>query len=128
MKFKTSPTGFDFEIPDEWWTFAEMRKFDRVGEFYCYSEPRKDEVIEVVDLLAVKPPTREPSIAPFKKYKLVPVPFALTSPECNLPPVSVKRVNETNGYRFQVTNGFHRYYASLAVGYTMLPVIIHESG
>ena len=127
MKFRTSPTGKDFEIQDEWWSFVEMEKFRKnSGEFYCYGRQPNENLVEVVDFLDVEPPVRAEGIVPFKKYKLVPVLFAIASPECSLPPVKVKKLNQEMGYRYRVTNGYHRYYASAAVGFSKLPVVIEE--
>ena len=124
MKFKTPRTGIEFEISDEWWSFSEMDKFKLNGaRFYLYT--RSVENAEAVDISEIEPPTRNKNIPPFKKYKLVPVLMAFTSPECELPPVEVVE-NNSNEYRFKVKNGYHRYYASVAVGYPMFPILITE--
>jgi hypothetical protein len=125
MWFATPDTGIRFEIPDEWWAFADMNAFSP-GEsgFYPYTPECANEV-EVVPLSAVEPPLRASGVPPFKKYKLVPVLFAFASPECAIPPVEVVVVPSTR-YRFRVLNGYHRYYASVAVGYTRLPVIVRQ--
>lgn len=54
------------------------------------------------------------------KYKLVPVLMAFQSPECYLPPVELEAL-AGEPYRFRVLNGFHRFYASVVVGYASLP-------
>jgi hypothetical protein len=99
-----------------------MDQFKRDGACYYSS----DERVEIVDLASVEPPLRADGVKPFKKYKLVPVLFALGSPECNLPPVTVTRLPGTSGFLYRVTNGFHRYYCSAAVGYPGLPVIVQD--
>lgn len=125
MKFITPGTEIEFEIPDEWWMFAEMDKFKlNGGRFYPY--PSSATNVEAVDTSEIEPPTRNKNIPPFKKFKLVPVLMAFTSPECSLPPVEVVPNNSSNTYRFKVKNGYHRFYASIAVGYPMLPIIITE--
>ncbi|MET4214486.1 hypothetical protein ABIB95_009345 [Bradyrhizobium sp. LA2.1] len=81
--------------------------------------------MDVVPLAHVEPPQRNPGVPMLKKLKLVPVLFAFLSPECALPPVEVYRA--TSGpYRFTLHNGFHRFYGSVAAGYTHLPVLIRE--
>jgi hypothetical protein len=40
MRFET-PRGVPFEIPDEWWTFAEMDAFARTGEYCLYRASTK---------------------------------------------------------------------------------------
>jgi hypothetical protein len=119
--------GVEFDIPDEWWAFAEMQRFERgTGQFYYYGGYPDSERVQVVDLAIVEPSIRTVGVPLFKKYKLVPVLFALTSPECSLPPVKVALHPEPDRYLYRVTNGLHRYYASVAVGYTRLPVIIQD--
>jgi len=77
----------------------------------------------MVAMSDVEPPRRDPGIEPFKKYKLVPILFAFRSPECALPPICVQSLpTSRSGYRYRVQNGFHRYYASAAVGFPMVPV------
>jgi hypothetical protein len=123
MIFETPAGGVKFDIPNDWWAFAEMEKFNRVGQFYYYGGQCFSDVAVVIDLVQVKPPQRDPGTGLFKKYKLLPVLFALTSPECSLPPITVERLLGSS-FQFSVTNGFHRYYASVAVGFSKLPVVI----
>jgi len=125
MKFKT-PRGFEFEIPDDWWACADMKEFVRGDcmQYPCNATGR----VEIVSIADIEPPTRSQGIPFFKKYKLVPILLAFHSPECALPPVTVQKPNalaETR-FRYKVHNGFHRYYASIAVGFTSLPVIVIE--
>jgi hypothetical protein len=82
--------------------------------------------VERVHIADIEPPTRSNGIAPFRKYKLLPILFAFQSPECILPPVTVVRLALNASHRFRVLNGFHRFFASVAVGYTLLPVVIQE--
>jgi ParB-like chromosome segregation protein Spo0J len=52
--------------------------------------------------------------------------LAFVSPECALPPVEVIRAF-SGRYDLKIINGYHRYYASVAVGYTKLPVVIRPA-
>jgi hypothetical protein len=128
MKFNTPTPGIPFEIPDEWWGFAEMEAFKLDGaRFYHYREVAPDLEVDAVPLTDVEPPLRNAGVPPFKKYKMVPVLFAFTSPECKLPPIKVEAVEPPSRYRFKVRDGYHRYYASAAVGYPLIPVVIPRS-
>ena len=128
MQFQTSPTGAIFEIPDDWWSFAEMNAFSPGGGGYYPYDPRwNTQDVEVVYLSDIEPPTRNSRVPPFKKYKLVPVLLAFRSPECALPPVEVQPFRGSRSYRFSVINGYHRYYASVAAGYNKLPIIVRPS-
>jgi ParB-like nuclease domain len=54
---------------------------------------------------------------------LVPVLLGFTSPNCAIPPVRVAKLAD-NRYVYRVLDGYHRFYASIAVGYSKLPVIV----
>jgi 4a-hydroxytetrahydrobiopterin dehydratase len=72
---------------------------------------------------------------------MVPILLAFRFPGCALPPVQVRLKIPPDRYRFKVYDGFHRsrsvaifsrlpvvYYASVAAGFTHLPVIVLEEG
>jgi hypothetical protein len=126
MRFETPAGQVAFEIPDDWWSFTEMDNFSLEGHrFYAY--PLHAQGVDVVPLSDIEPPMRNSGVPPFKKYKMVPILFALSSPECALPPVEVDALAAPAAHRFRVHNGYHRYYASVAVGYPLLPVVIRPS-
>ncbi len=112
----TPAPGIAFEIPDEWWTFADMADFRPGSEFY----PPDMSPYEKLALAEIQPPARS-GIPLFKKYKLLPVLFAFQSPECCLPLVDVIELPEPGRYRYAVHNGLHRFYGSVAAGYTYIP-------
>lgn len=118
MLFVVPRLESQFEIPDDWWEFCGMRSFKPQSAYYPY-DPQAESA-EVLSLQEVEPPQRNPGVALFKKYKLVPVLLAFTSPECALPPIHA--VKTSGGYA--VRNGVHRYYASVAVGYSSVPAIV----
>jgi len=124
MKFRAPGNGVEFEIPDEWWTFSDMPEF-RPGRFYPYPQSYV-EVTEVVPLREIEPPIRDAHVPSFRKYKLVPVLLAFTSPECSLPPVQAIAIASGGNYKYRVTNGYHRYYASVAAGFEFLPITEKE--
>ena len=72
------------------------------------------------------PPVRANGVPLLRKYKIVPVLLGYLSPECALPPVEVHLSKQPGPYRFTVYNGYHRFYASIAVGYPYLPAIVRE--
>ncbi len=80
---------------------------------------------EIIRLAYIEPPRRTPGVEGFKKYKLVPVMLAFWSPEYSLAPINAKR-SDNPDYKYQVTSGFHRFYASVAVGYAMIPAIVSK--
>ena len=101
-----------------------MPAFKKPGDYFPYVVGADE--VQIVPIGRVEPPTRAIGVGGFRKYKLVPVLMALQSPECALPPVHVEPASGSFSYR--VTNGFHRYYASVAVGYAQLPVVVRGPG
>ncbi len=125
MIFTTPGSDHTFEIPDDWWQFTDMGLFrPNSSGFYPYNTTT--EPVDLVAIEAVEPPSRKAGIEEFKKYKLVPVLLAFQSPECALPPVLVKRISSPSKYQYYVHNGFHRFFASVAAGYSKLPVTVIE--
>ena len=127
MWFEIPGAGSQFEIPDDWWTFVGMGEFSpSPGGYFPYSTAPGNEETVVEPLTDIEPPLRDAGIPPFKKYKLVPVLFSFMSPECALPPVEVIAATHESRYRYRVRNGYHRFYASVAAGYTNLPVLVRS--
>ena len=113
----------DYTIPEDWLTFCEVASWSRQTDYYVYPQGRTVEILALAD---IEPPQRDDGMAPFKKFKMVPVLMAFLSPECSLPPVVVEPLAEGSSYRYKLANGFHRFYASLHVGYTHIPADIRE--
>ena len=118
MLFQVPGSAVSFEIPDDWWEFCDMPSFKPRSDYYPYDASAGS--VELLDLREVEPPRRDAGIAPFKKYKLVPVLLAFLSPECALPPIKASKT--ASGYALR--NGFHRFYASVAVGYKAIPAVV----
>ena len=125
MKFTTPNAGKEFDIPDEWWEFSEMTFFQPNSGGFYYCDHFKNN-IQVVSLTEIEPPVRNEGIPLLKKEKLVPILFAFRLQENPLPPVEVHRLTTPSLYKFRIHNGYHRFYASVAVGYTMLPIVVVE--
>ena len=127
MRFETPRGDHVFEIDDDWWQFAEMDQFSPIqGDGYFPYNTDSGANVDVLRISDIQPPERATGLATFKKYKLVPVLLAFRSPECSLPPVCVARNGVGSPYAYSLANGLHRYYASVAVGYTSIPALVHE--
>lgn len=113
----------DYVIPADWLAFCEIDSWHPESKCYPWSGTQAVELVAIGD---IQPPRRDPGMEPFRKYKLVPVLLAFMSPECALPPVTVEPLPTGADFRYRVTNGFHRFYASRAVGYTSIPAAINE--
>lgn len=125
MKFDLPGSVETFELPDDWWFFAEMDSFRHgPGGYYPY-KPGPENDVQVVPIGDIEPPRRNPGVPMLRKVKMLPVLFAFQSPECALPPVEVY-LSTSGRYRFTVHNGFHRFYGAVAAGYTLLPILVRE--
>jgi len=113
----------DYVIPSNWLAFCEIDSWQASSQCYPWSG---DQPVDLVALSDIRPPRRDPGLEPFRKYKLVPVLLAFMSPECALPPLALEPLPADSDFKYCVTNGFHRFYASRAVGYACVPAVINE--
>jgi hypothetical protein len=123
-KFIVPGSSIEFEIPDDWWQFCDMESFSPAATFYPYSQ--RDVGAHTVPIAEVKPPERDAGVIGFHKNRMAPILLAFTSDRCAVPAVPVRELAAGEPYRYEVLNGYHRYYASVAAGYTRLPVIIRS--
>lgn len=56
MKFRTPVDAIEFEIPDEWWTFAEMGAFSPNGGGYYPYPFQLANSVKVVEIADIEPP------------------------------------------------------------------------
>ena len=117
-------TTINYEIPDDWWQFCDLDKWKPTTEFYLAKELNDDDVT-VIPLAEIQPIIRDVGDgSPFRKYKLVPILLRFQSPnEPWLPPIEVESINDQQ-YNYRLTNGFHRFVASIVVGYRSIPAKI----
>lgn len=122
MLFSTPNGERTFEIPDEWWIFAEMDRLRTLGRrSYVY---RKDlHGISMVPISEIEPPTEGKMSPRLTKHRLVPILLAFATSEVVLPPVRA-RLTSTGPYRMTIVDGVHRYYASVAARFSLIPVMI----
>lgn len=123
-KFIVPSSTAEFEIPDDWWQFCDMERFRPATKFYPYSQ--RDPGVETVPIAEVRPPERDAGIVGFHKNRMAPILLAFTSDPCAVPAVPVRELAAGEPYRYEVLDGYHRYYASIAAGYTRLPVLIRS--
>ena len=122
MLFSTPSGERSFEIPDEWWIFAELDQRLASGRrSYAYRNDLHG--ISLVSIADILPPTRGKTPALLSKHRLVPILLAFANPEVVLPPVRTD-VMSAGPYRLSVVDGVHRYYASVAAGFSLIPVMI----
>jgi hypothetical protein len=119
-----SPT-ISYEIPDAWWKFCDLDKWKPTTESFLAKE-LNDKDVKVIAPAEIRPMTRDlGSGSPFRKYKLVPILLRFQSPtDPWLPPIEVEPISGAEPYKYKLTNGFHRFAASLLVAYRSIPARI----
>lgn len=114
----------EFEIPDGWWAAAGMKDW-RPNASHYQEETGSDRKLSavVVPLSDVAAPVRDEGLRWFEERRMRSILTGFRDGAC-LPPIEVFSPSGESDFRFSVRNGFHRFYASVAVGFTHLPVLI----
>ena len=134
MFFRLLHPPFAFEIPDEW--LAEAGADDFVPARQSYQSIADPNEI-ILALGAIAPLLRQPKVIKdhygFRRKGgvdggpggMVDVLQAIVG-SVSLPPVTVRRAREISaeGFTYVVKDGFHRFYASHALGFTHLPCVL----
>lgn len=121
MYFTVEGQGIDFEIPDDWWTEAGMSGFAPRSETYDAEDPVRG-LAATVAVGEVTAPQRNPGIRWFDHGRMVSILRRLVSGD-RIPRIPVYEASQ-DGRRYRPCDGFHRFYASIAAGFTHLPVEI----
>jgi hypothetical protein len=120
-----------FDIPDDIWHATGMAGWKPYASSYnavAYrdaqtEQPYEDLRIEIVPLDRVEPPQNN-GVARFlvnDRLRRVLQGFAAGTP---LPAVLGQRLNDDSMADIQLVDGAHRFFASVAVGFTHLPVAV----
>jgi len=124
MRFQIPTSDMTFDVPDDWWRFAEMDGFAARHPSYAPSIEAFNGQIDfaIVPISAIDPPIgREPAARALTKARIVPILLAISAGR-ELPPVQLRRVP---GDRFELIHGYHRYCASIAAGFQAIPGVFH---
>ncbi|MEW6324445.1 MAG: hypothetical protein AB1515_03555 [Nitrospirota bacterium] len=123
MRFRLPHQQIEFEIPDEWWAAAGMNNWKPSTD--CYTAINSDSScpIRFVHLSEVAAPERNKGVDWFKEKRMVSVLKGFRSGE-PMPPIEVDEPPSRTNFQYRVRDGFHRFYASAAVGFTHLPVSV----
>lgn len=109
----------DPEICDDWWASSGMNKFSRNTEAYPTNIA---EDVVVIEISLIEPVQRSPGVRPFDRERMLNILQGFVQ-QSEILPISVREKNRQGVYRFEVDNGFHRYYASIAAGFSKIPTI-----
>jgi hypothetical protein len=126
MRFRFPLLPAEFEIPDSWWADAGMTAFCPGAQSY-----RSTPNAIVVPLREIEPPFRNPDGVRdwngFDRSRMIRV-LGWMATGAEIEPVPVVALPPADDpaapFAYCVCNGFHRFYASVAAGFEMLPVVI----
>ena len=113
----------EFEIPDDWWAEAGMPEFVRRTSAY------RSTTDNWVALDEIEPPFRFPSKPldwrGFDRTRMVSILQGFVAGEA-IPPIDLlvlPTLNDISGqpFKYRVLAGMHRFYASMAAGFELLP-------
>ena len=121
MHFRHLVEDIEFEIPDAWWIAAGAHTFvPSTSAFAATSDPDWPTVL--VPMSEVQAPKRDSGVVGLYEERTISLLRAFVKGQA-VPPVEVHRPPQSS-HRIAVRDGFHRYFTSIAVGFTMLPVSI----
>jgi len=127
MRFSCLRYPAEFQIPDDWWNDAGMYGFIPHDMSYVSLDP----AVQMIRLCEIEPPFRCPKypmdFAGFDRERLVKILSGFVAGD-SIPPVPlfalVAREFQPTPFRYRIGNGFHRFYASVAAGFSSLPAIV----
>ncbi len=111
-----------FEIPDEWWVAAGMDRFQAKSVAYRASSNSEWPTV-IVALTEIKPPMRNHGVREFDKERMVQILSGFANDDV-LPSIEVDQPSGSFSHKFRLRDGFHRFYASAAAGFSHVPVSV----
>ncbi|MFZ6655372.1 hypothetical protein [Undibacterium sp. TJN19] len=120
MQFTHPSENFDFEIPDDWWIAGNALQFDLKSKSF-FASSITEWPTKVVAISQVAAPRRDPGVEGLREKRTIAILQAITSGVA-LPALEV--YFESNSNCMAVRDGFHRYYISIALGFSMVPVSV----
>lgn len=119
------PGGGCFPLLAAWWVEAGMDDFQRETEAYLLTVYP---AVQLIPLAHIEPPPlggrAHLTDSGFDYGRMMRILQGIARREV-IPPVEVKLKDHQPGeYRYEVHNGWHRFYASAAAGFPCLPTII----
>ena len=116
--------GKRFQISNECWQRSGMRDFVPSGSAYTAISEETEPII-MAPIADISPPERDlGNKLVFYKERMEAVLGAI-SKIIPLPPIEVEQ-SECGGYRYKLSHGVHRYYASAAAGFSHVPVVVRQ--
>ncbi len=119
------PRGGEFSLPAEWWIESGMTVFR--CEACAYRPVASPETFEV-SLADIRPLNMDRrkhlSYGGFDRQRMLEVLTDVAQNSALYPIVIRKR--EDPPYRFEIRDGTHRFYASVAAGFSQIPCVLQD--
>jgi hypothetical protein len=120
----------EIELDDTWWEEAGMKSFTPLTNAYCTNiEAANGKEIFIVKIVEVSPVRRNPGVAIFNtcadataKDRVISILTGFRT-SSTIPPVEVVSEPEGSNFRYKLVHGAHRFYCSLAAGFSHVPAI-----
>jgi hypothetical protein len=114
---------FEFKIPDEWWSAADMIGFVPRRQAYRASpHPDAGMIVLPIDWIGVR--RRNPGIPDFSRERMIKVLKSIRLGDAMLPIEVQVEVEGVDGLSHRLYDGRHRLAASIAVGYSHVPAVV----
>lgn len=115
----------EFEMADQWLFEAGAAGFSAgSGSFASDCDERYSEYpLVIVPIQHVRPPRRDAGVRWFDRVRMVSILRGMAS-GCVLPAIAVRESRDSSDRRYIVYDGFHRFYASVALGFVNVPVSV----
>ena len=111
---------FPFCVPDSWWLKAKMAEFEPRTLHYRTDDPKALSV----SVWEVEPVRRQLSYCVFADEEGVLRIFSGFVENSAIPPVEIKRQSQGSGYPYALYDGAHRFYCSVAAGFSHVPAVV----
>jgi hypothetical protein len=120
----------EIELDDTWWAEAEMNSFTPTANTYRVNiEAANGRNIFEIRIDEVRPVSRNPGIGIFNdnaeasaRNRVVSILSGFRAGSA-IPPVETVTEAEGSNFRYKLVAGTHRFYCSLAAGFSHVPVI-----
>jgi len=123
MLFKLYYQPIEFEIEDEWWATAGMQDFRPTTPTFL-TPASTNSLMTIVPLEKIQPPVRNPNTSWFVRERIIHILRRIQAGE-EIDPLPAHEPPDQPDFRYSITDGFHRFYASAAAGFRQLPIITY---
>jgi hypothetical protein len=115
------PRGDQFKLPAEWWNEAGMKTFQRQSPSYPFQRSPKILLVRIDSIEPLSLKHRLDQV--LRRPSLVSI-FRRIASGSVMPPIQLDELPPNGEYAYRIHRGAHRFYASVAAGFTHIPAVI----